>query len=272
MRSTSMNSAWTKPRIYTLSRALTAFFVLSGVGTLFLAPEGPLAITLDILFRSHVMFLCTVMAHESSHGQMGRSKAANLWWGRLALIMPMVPAVNFRKTHRLHHAHTNVEGDDPDQWVKPKKHWIEMPLRSVALPHYWLVWLHKRGKLTRADLVELGLWYVTLAVVYGAVFVVMGPERLAMGMIPPLLVVSLLLWYPFAVKTHEGFSTGAPETRSHNYYGKWVYWFTLGLSMHRAHHLYPTLSWLELYPYVEEAPLPWWRRMLFPRDIVKSGA
>ncbi len=252
--------------IHRLSRALIVVFAVGGIGSLFVTPAHPVHWAVDILLRSYVMFLCTVMAHEAAHGHLGRSKSANLWWGRVALLLPMVPALNFRKTHRLHHAHTNVPGRDPDYWVKPKRFW-EMPLRAVALPHYWLFWLWQQKKLSRAELVEVALWYVAMFTIYGAVFFVAGPERLALGMIPPLLIVSLFLWYPFAVKTHEGFSTGAPETRSHDYYGVGVYWMTLGLSMHRAHHLYPAKSWVELRSYVRSAPLPWWRRILFPRDI-----
>ena len=79
-------------------------------------------------------------------------------------------------------------------------------------------------------------------------------------MVPPLVLVSLLLWYPFAVQTHEGFSTGAAEERSHNYYGRFMFWFSLGLSIHRQHHLQPKLAWIELRPYVEAAPggVWWW--------------
>ncbi len=256
----------TKQNIHWLSRALIALFAGGGIVSLFVVPTNPVWWTVDVLLRSYVMFLCTVLAHEAAHGQLGRSKSANLWWGRVALLLPMVPALNFRKTHRLHHAHTNVPDQDPDYWVKPKRFW-EMPLRAVALPHYWLLWLWRKNKLSRAELVEVALWYVAMFTIYGAVYLVAGPTRLVLGMVPALLIVSLFLWYPFAVKTHEGFSTGAPETRSHDYYGVGVYWLTLGLSMHRAHHLHPSKSWVELRPYVRAAPLPWWRRMLFPRDI-----
>jgi fatty acid desaturase len=33
-----------------------------------------------------------------------------------------------------------------------------------------------------------------------------------------------------------------------------MYWFSLGLSMHRVHHLQPKLSWIELRPFV--VPIP----------------
>lgn len=256
----------TKASIHRISRTLILVFAIGGIGSLFVVPPNAGLWIVDILLRSYVMFLCTVMAHEASHGQLGRSKRANVWWGRIALLLPMVPAVNFRKTHWVHHKHTNEPGKDPDHWVKPNN-LIEVPLRSVALPHYWLLWLHQRGRLTRGDRIEVVLWYVAMFVIYGGVYFVAGPMRLVLGMVPALLIVSLFLWYPFAVKTHEGFSTGTEEQRSHDYYGVWVYWLTLGLSMHRAHHMYPTKSWLELRPFVKKAPFVWWRRMLFPRDI-----
>jgi len=81
-----------------------------------------------------------------------------------------------------------------------------------------------------------------------------NPARYLLGMVPALVLVSLLLWYPFAIKTHEGWSLGRPETRSHDYYGRFMYWFSAGLSLHRAHHLHPELTWLELRAHVQPAP------------------
>jgi fatty acid desaturase len=78
--------------------------------------------------------------------------------------------------------------------------------------------------------------------------------RYLLGMAPALILVSVLLWYPFAIKTHEGWSVGRPETRSHDYYGRFMYWFSAGLSLHRAHHLHPELTWLELRDHVQSAP------------------
>jgi fatty acid desaturase len=124
--------------------------------------------------------------------------------------------------------------------------------------------------LKRADLIELALNYAGIATVYAVVLVFVGPARLADGMAPSLVLTSLLLWYPFAIKTHEGYSTGSPESRSHNYYGRWMYWFSLGLSMHREHHLQPGLPWLELREYVEEAPRG--RLWVLPRRDVRVAA
>ncbi len=240
-------------KIYLISRGVILTVVALSVAGLFYEPVGPVGWTLDILFRSYVMFLGSVMAHEAVHGHLGPSKATNFFWGRLALLPSLVPYTNFRKTHRLHHAHTNVPGKDPDLFMKPH-HAVEIPFRAVAMPHQWFFWLRQRGLNRRADLRELMLNYAAIVAFYAAMLLLVGPHRLFWGVTPALILVSILLWYPFALKTHEGFSTGSAETRSHDYYGHLMYWFSLGLSLHRVHHLKPGLSWTELYRYVKPGP------------------
>jgi len=213
------------------------------------------------------MFIGTVMAHEGVHSHLGRTRSANFRWGRFALLPTMVPFTNFRKTHHLHHAYTNIPGRDPDHFMKSRNS-LEIVLRAIAMPHQWFFWLHKRGRIRKHDLVELVLNYAVIFAVYGVLLNFLGPSRLFWGMAPALILVSILLWYPFAVQTHEGFSTGDAEQRSHNYYGRFMYWFSLGLGMHRAHHMQPKLSWIELREYVEDAPASARKLMLTPqRDI-----
>jgi fatty acid desaturase len=222
----------------------------------------------DVLLRAYLIFLSTVMAHEGVHGHLGRTRAANFWWGRVALLPSMVPYTNFRKTHHLHHAHTNVPGEDPDHFMKSRST-FGLLLRALAMPHQWFFWLRRRGLVRKSDVVELALNYAGIFSVYSAVLLFAGPSRLLWGMAPALVIVSVLLWYPFAVQTHEGFSTGPAEARSHNYYGRFMYWFSLGLSVHREHHLQPKLSWIELREYVEDAPATRgrWPLRLPRRDI-----
>jgi beta-carotene hydroxylase len=252
-----------RSRIHYLSRGIVGLVIVLSIGSLFIPTPNFPRLFLDVLLRTYLIFVGTVMAHESVHGHLGRTRSANFWWGRIALLPSMVPFTNFRRTHQLHHAHTNDPDNDPDHFMK-SRNLAELTVRAVAMPHHWFFWLKKRGKLRRTDLVELSLNYLAIAAVYSVVFFFVGPMRLIIGMGPPLILVSLLLWYPFAVQTHEGFSTGCAESRSHNYYGRFMYWFSLGLSMHREHHLQPKLSWIELRPYVEEAPK---RFSIFARDI-----
>ena len=254
-----------RAHIYYLSRAIICLTVLFSIGTLFIPVSNALVMVLDILLRTYLIFIGTVMAHESVHGHLGRTKAANFWWGRIALLPSMVPFTNFRKTHQLHHAHTNLPELDPDHFMK-SRNLFELFVRALAMPHHWFFWLRKRGRLKRRDLIELTLNYLGIVLVYSIVLAFAGAERLLWGMVPPLMLVSCLLWYPFAVQTHEGFSTGSPDSRSHNYYGLFMYWFSLGLSMHRVHHRQPKLAWIELKAFVEPAPagFPRWRPQ---RDI-----
>jgi fatty acid desaturase len=257
-------------RIYWLSRSITVAVVLASMGTLVIAPRGALGYILDILFRTYVMFLGTVMAHEGIHGNLGRSRSANQWWGRIALFPSMVPFTNFRKTHQLHHAFTNIPDKDPDYFVRPRRA-FEIPLRAVAMPHHWFFWLWKRGEIGRHHIVELILNYVGIFAAYGLLLPIAGPWRLVWGMVPALILVSILLWYPFAVKTHEGYSTASPESRSHNYYGRFMYWFSLGLSMHRAHHANPARSWIELKDAVEDCTAVGFLQRLLPRRDIRSS-
>src|SRR5918999_4020292 len=108
----------TRSRVYYLSRTIICLVVLLSIGTLFIPTPNVLLMTVDILLRTYLVFVGTVMAHESVHGHLGRTKAANFWWGRIALLPSMVPFTNFRKTHQLHHAHTNLPDLDPDHFMK----------------------------------------------------------------------------------------------------------------------------------------------------------
>jgi len=257
-----------KEKIYNLSRAVSVGLVGLGVGSLYLQPTTGAEWILDVIMRSWLMFLCTVMAHECTHGQMGRTRKANMWWGWFSLILPTVPYVNFRKTHMKHHVHTNDPTDDPDFFVVPKYTALEIPFRAVAHPHHWIWYLGKRGMISRRDAVEWAMNYVFLFALYGSIGYFAGWQRLAIGMGAPLVIVSLVLWYWFALKTHEGFSVGDSEFQSHNYYGRLTFWLTLGLSMHRVHHEHPKLTWIEALPFVEEDPLGFWNSYLgIRRDI-----
>jgi fatty acid desaturase len=256
-----------RPRrhVHTISQVIVCVVTGGAIGTLWWTPASLAMYGADVLLRAYLIFLGTVMAHEAVHGHLGRGRAANLWWGRLALLGSMVPFTNFRKTHQLHHAHTNDPARDPDYFLRARTR-VDLILRAVAMPHHWYFWLRARGMMTRRDAWELVLNYAGIAAVYGAVLARVGPERLVLGMTPALVLTSVLLWYPFAAKTHEGYSMGSADERSHNYYGRAMFWLSLGLSMHRTHHRRPHLAWVDLRAHVEAAPAGW-RGFLPLRDI-----
>lgn len=255
-----------RAKVYPISRLVIVLLNIACLGSLFIVPRSSAHWALDITVRTWLGFLCTVMAHEGTHGMLGKSKRANYFWGRLALVPLMVPYTNFRKAHPLHHAHTNDPHKDPDHFMNVDgKRWQTL-LRALAMPHYWFVWLVRNGRYKRADYVELVLNYAVLFAVHAAVANAVGLERYAYGVLPTLIFVSLILWYPFAYKTHEGFALSDSHAASHNYYGHVMYWLTLGLSMHRSHHQQQHLSWLELRTFVQRDPRPFWQRLIPTTD------
>ncbi len=258
----------TRGRAVGVNRMTTAVAVTGSLGSYFWQPGGVIFYVLDIVVRAYLHFVAGSMAHEAAHGHLGNSKTANRWWGRLAMFPTAVPFVTFRKTHLRHHAATNVAGDDPDAFMNVRRPW-QIPLRAWALPNYWLVWLVRNGRWNRTDTVEYVVSRLGHVAVYAAIAAHVGIGRVALGLFPALVLHSFLLWYGFAVKTHEGYSTGAAETRSHNYRGRFLYWFSFGLSMHRLHHLRPGLAWLQMAGRVPSAT---WRQSLsLARDMHAEG-
>ena len=69
---------WTRPRIFLLSRTIICAVVIISIGTLFLRPGNILQYTIDILLRTYLMFVGTVMAHEGVHGHLGRIRLVPL--------------------------------------------------------------------------------------------------------------------------------------------------------------------------------------------------
>lgn len=94
--------------------------------------------------------------------------------------------MNFRKTHRMHHARTNIPGDAPDLFMKTR-HKQQSALHALEMPHWWLVWLRRRGRLGRVELTEWALDYVGFIVVYGALVCFVGLERFVVSVAPSLV-------------------------------------------------------------------------------------
>jgi fatty acid desaturase len=254
-----MNNRALRNQNIIISRFIIIGLIVVSTSLYFWQPTGIWWIP-DILFRTYILFICGVMGHEGSHGVLANSKNGNIWWGRASFIPLAVPNVQFRITHRYHHSFTNMDGKDPDLLLK-MDHWWQFPGRALAMPHHWVLWMKERGLLSKSVFVEWIITYLFFGAFFGTIVYFVGWQRVVYGLLPAQILNSFLLWYPFAVKTHEGHSTGHEETRSHDYYGSFLYWLTLGLSMHRAHHMHPQLGWLQLKPFVQ-------RGKVFKRHII----
>ena len=251
-------------RAIAINRTILLVAVASALAGYFWQPTHWIGFVLDVLVRTYAGFIAGAIAHEASHGHLGRSRSQNLWWGRIAMIPTTVPFVTFRKTHLQHHAATNIPDRDPDEFLNVNRSW-EIPLRALALPHHWILWLLRNGRMTRRDLIEYVATYAGYVAIYGSIASLVGIERVVTGLAPALFLHAALLWYGFAIMTHEGYSTGVSERRSHNYYGRFVYWFSLGLSMHRLHHMKPRLAWIQMAGMVPSGT--WLQQLRLQRDV-----
>jgi len=101
------SGGYTFRQVHLLSRLIICAVVAVSMGTLFWQPSNLLVYLLDVLLRTYVIFIGTVMAHEGTHGHLGRTKAANFWWGRLALLPSMVPFANY--ISHTHKSHTHIK-------------------------------------------------------------------------------------------------------------------------------------------------------------------
>lgn len=258
-------STISRDRAIVLNRLTTSTVVVLALAGYFWQPGTAALHAFDIVLRAYLQFIAGSMAHESVHGHLGRTKSANLWWGRIALLPVNSAFVTFRKTHLQHHSATNIPEQDPDCFLRTRRSW-QIPFRALLLPSYWVIWLWKHGRLRREDMAEYVLTCAAQAGLFAAIGHFAGMGRVLSGLVASATLHALVLWYAFAIKTHEGYSTGAAETRSHNYYGALLYRLTFGLSMHRLHHMRPELAWTQMAGQVPAGT--WLQRLRFQRNIL----
>ena len=171
--STPAGSEWTRRQIFFLSRAVICGIVIAS-GIALHSHFRTCSSAPDIVLRTYVVFVGTVMAHESVHGHLAKTRAG-ISGGTHCSLPSMVPFTNFRRTHQLHHSFTNNPEKDPDHFMK-SRNLVELGLRAVAMPHHWFFWLRRRGLLKRADLVELTLNYAGIFVLHSLFFLLVGAE------------------------------------------------------------------------------------------------
>src|SRR5207245_6889453 len=185
-----------------INRVTALAAVSMTLGSYFWQPVSAIHYIGDVVLRTYLQFVAGVMAHECVHGHFGNSRSSNRWWGRFAMLPMLVPYPIFRKEHLQHHAATNIPGQDPDEFMNARRSW-EIPLRAIALPFHWALWLHKNERLTRHDRIENRVSLFTGVVVYAVIAYFAGIQRVVFGFIPVALLHSVFLWYTFAAKTHD---------------------------------------------------------------------
>ncbi len=256
-----------KSTIYFINKIIIVTLVSSSTLLYFVDLTHPLEYLAEILIRTYILFVASSMGHEGSHDNLGTTPKENNFWSRLSFLPIAIPHITLKITHRYHHAYTNIEGKDPDLILKMNNFW-EFPFRALYMPHSWILWLKRNNMINKKFIIEIIFTYITYIIFYGTIAYFVGVERVLYSLVPAQVLNSFLVWYPFALKTHEGHSTGPQEERSHNYLGSFWFWFSFGLSMHRVHHMNPRKSWLELRPMIQPAGIK--EQLLMKRDIISA--
>lgn len=219
---------------------------------------GALAGTLPLWLATILLGLCAygqyTVIHESIHGNIVRGKRGGFVHaalGRLGAIALFLSWPLLRRTHLLHHSHTNTE-KDPDHTLVAGSFWRLMgiiarwPLHFVV--PFWLLtrlplvgYRHQRALMTRREWVEhMAVMHAQQAIVWGLILTGNGMAVLALWLIPALLGVTLLgigfQWLP-----HRPFNKTSREDNAYLFRAHWADWVLFGQNLHLTHHQWPAV-------------------------------
>jgi beta-carotene hydroxylase len=90
----------------------------------------------------------TVLQHDCGHQSAFRSRAANLWVGRVLAWFILLPFTSFTELHRRHHSHLGETDLDPDNWFYAGgPRWTHLR-ECLFMPRF--IWLSATGTLAPA--------------------------------------------------------------------------------------------------------------------------
>jgi beta-carotene hydroxylase len=139
-----------QPDAHVFLRTAAAHLGLWALGLLAVSQaQGlPLLQACIALLMGSQLHALTVLQHDCGHQSAFRSRAANLWVGRVLAWFILLPFTAFTELHRRHHSHLGEIGRDPDNWfyaAGPRwTHWRE----CLFLPRF--IWLSATGPLPPA--------------------------------------------------------------------------------------------------------------------------
>lgn len=172
--------------------------------------------------------------HDASHG------SAPDWLGHLSSLALLVPFPEFRKLHRLHHAHTNDATKDPDYIThRNPLSWFFIP--EVYVFHYLPGSM--QGVMRYLCVVFGVILYTCIYGLRAGIYLVV-PSRLAFTALVVLL----------DVVPHVDRPTRPAQTTK-DFYKKAPWWFfvlTAGQCYHEMHHKNPKIPWSKLGPTVQK--------------------
>lgn len=187
----------------------------------------------------------TVM-HETVHGSVFRSRAANTVLGTLSSVLmgPSASYTAYRALHLQHHRHTNDPALDPDFYSgQGPAWWLPLAWLSTDLNYYWF---YLKGSRSRplAEQARVGLENLLLLGSFAALcWFGWAREALLYWLLPSRLAAGMLAW-AFNYLPHWPYACRADEDP---YRATRVVWpgsllatvVLQGHNFHQIHHLFP---------------------------------
>lgn len=148
---------------------------------------------LGVLLGSSLHAL-TVLQHECGHLSAFRSRAANLWWGRVLAVFIVLPYTSFGELHRMHHAHLGDTTRDPDEWFyRGGQRWLFLR-EALFMPRFiWRSLTTTAPRVRRSVRHEL---FANVSVLIGvtALLIALGrPDVAVFGIAVPMLTLALVI-------------------------------------------------------------------------------
>lgn len=200
-----------------------------------LAGVIPLAIVFATLFSA---------VHESSHGSLFRTRAANDAFGLLCGAVALVPYAGYRVFHLDHHARTHVEDDtEPVTIIHSVLEWVAV----VAVSMFWMRGLviatlpralRSRNRRTRV-LAGLSIGLTACSSIAVVALAIRMPQMFVWAWLLPFLAAAIV-GSLFTIPEHYGCAYGPASafvtTRSvrSNALGRFIMW---NGNYHTEHHL-----------------------------------
>ncbi len=232
-----------------------SIFMIIGLSFLFyLSIQGIGESWLLLLLSTLLMNLSFTAWHEASHGNLSGSKTLNEFIGILSSIFSAYPGYYARKReHLAHHRFEGIEGKDP-VFERIQTKFILFPI------HLFRVILKSKGRIP-ADFLPItqqqkwiDRFSIFLFFAFGALCFLKGfiLHFLLIFFIPRAIVfwlhVFYICYFPHAISKGSGYQKYRIVSES-----KFIYWLTMGQSLHGIHHYNSKIPWHRYSEHLMEA-------------------
>ena len=231
-----------RPTIAWPTLALAIGLLLAAAATIALALLGHLPLWGGAILMTLIAYTAFTPTHDASHTSVSAIPWLNGLVGRVMGLLLMAPFPGFRLAHKLHHRHTNDDGEDPDLYSGGGNA-LTRPLRWLTQDlHYYVVYIRHWPARPLAERVEMVLTLAAMVTLIATLTAAgYGLEVLLLWAIPARLAIAMLA-FAFDYLPHRPHTVSGHDDRykaTSNFEEPWLTPFLLYQNFHLVHHLFP---------------------------------